>query len=1486
MSKINERILPKEVNTDISPLYLGNDKASFIRGIDYALYGSGTDMVYKPEESNKLYDSTFVPPVGANYGIGRKVSVETNEVYVLAYNSNQQHFIYRIKDNKCEYVYRGKELGFILDPLHFIMQGRIEVVQYKIGDIDKTFLIWTDNNDDQHFLCVEDSIATDSFNDTAFPYFKTKYPKREYLLLGLRAFTDCIQIKEVPSSGKGLNKLKFKTWKFRISGYDVYGRPLEHGKISDTFYIPDCTNDNTQCLDLTFDLLSPLVDKVAIEFSNDCGVNWKRHALIDKYEPCKGDYWQRSINKSLSIVDNKITYRFCPGEQCLAITSDQTKRNFNPVPNKSGGVIKLQNGIALVNNEYDQKPFSCDVLDKIKFSVENPLPDNQTDITISNRTITVWMMIYNPQIERPQAIWTLKDRNVWGGIGAGIPVFNGLAGKYHQNLAETDSDGFVGYLSDGSVAVSRQYKFKSEVSNFIYKLLLQFETLNKSNEDDWIYSGSAASDELINNIYLQKFEFKNVRPGKYLFRIAGHTAKLTEDYKSTSTYFGGLLKFKGKFPDVFTPFEARELEVDVCEKDYDGMKENQVVYVYDLTSPTSLLGVSTTKASSFYLYEDNDNDKGINPIAHASVLKPVTSLFSGGSVQMNHTDYNGFWFGAYETGGEVTIVAKVNRLCKEENLVALEWKASEGYGLKSNIVFATNNWADFQKEKCNRIIIKGKVADCENGNGMPGITVALTGGLTTVTDGDGNYELVTYDWKRIYNENQLSRNDKLFFITSGRCRVVNCDDAVCIPSLPVIRPSCDNCKERIIMMPLTKVKRSNKNIKGLQLGGRYPLGVGGADWMDRKGFVQHKQEWLMDIPTVNEMGVFGFPRIKWQIDPSVTFAPWIERLYFYWGKNVKYTDFHSWVVDRIEFIDATGSINNISPTQIRIHYSSLNEYNKQYNYSTNSTWQVIDEKDSLIVTDTVHFIGNGDYTLFPKNITALVRSDKQGQYFQIDYTTDLKDLKEGALFKLFREPECAETELYYEVCETIDVEDGKPVRNFGYLNIYDSYFVDRQIPTPFVQTKKVKKAVDGAANPIVYTEVEESESVNVLKSYGWPFEHHSPSDFWGIKCGNYGRVNAKNDLENIVRKEDQLALSGGLGVNGNTNYLHYFDKDRVKEFGREYGSITAALVKGNNVVVICRNKTFVSVYDDNTVRISQDGAARVLSGDKQFSNPQNVRLFGCREQDRNVIATDGNVIGWVDGSRIEVILHDFADGQDIVKGKFESFIRRKIKSIDRSHKKDTKVLRYLHGEINPKNGSFTFTDYKIDSASCVNNSYDAQIEGNETVCVDIQSKSLRRFAHYTPEMYASLPGEDQDKQLFSFKNALPYSHYNNSESSLNFFGVQCQPMIKIAMATDPLLFKNTTSIIIHCDNIVFFAKEVITHTKQKSWIPRNWFKRVNKYWIAPFLCDLNSLTDKDKPLTNGEKLRAKGIEVLLVGDPDNSNKYFELTAIEINAIKT
>ncbi len=96
------------------------------------------------------------------------------------------------------------------------------------------------------------------------------------------------------------------------------------------------------------------------------------------------------------------------------------------------------------------------------------------------------------------------------------------------------------------------------------------------------------------------------------------------------------------------------------------------------------------------------------------------------------------------------------------------------------------------------------------------------------------------------------------------------------------------------------------------------------------------------------------------------------------------------------------------------------------------------------------------------------------------------------------------------------------------------------------------------------------------------------------------------------------------------------------------------------------------------------------------------------------------------------------------------------------------------------------------------------------------------------------------------------------------------------MATDPLQVKHYLAIEVYVDNAVLFAPKISTGFKQESLIPRNWFRRGEKFFVAPFLCN-------SKELFSGDNLRGRWIEVLLAGDPDQLETYSELTGVIIFA---
>lgn len=1476
--------IPAELNLVIAPHHLGPERGRFIRNLDYAQIsnskGDDNYLVFKPLQANELLDPSFILPEGENRCAGRYVSRETKEVYVHVWNSNSNHSIYRIKNGKCQFVLIDPKLNFQRNPRHFVGEGRAAVFSVCMGDKTKTIYCFTDSFNTQRFICVEDSIATNFFNPELFPRFKGDYNREELFSLGLAEPWDCIEVKEVKTgSATRTNKIKYKFLQFRLTYIDPYGRPAEDGVISEPYYQTDCEANLADCLDLTFGAGGPLWERIKIEVRRGCSTEWSYYDTIEKYENCDKEWYERVLNKKINLdpLTNKITYRFCNDKECIPVPDVRTQRVENPLPKISESLFPFAGGLGLGGNTYQEKPLTCEVVDKIHFSVEKPTEASLP--IIANRTIVVWMVIHNPyDNKKMQPVYRRDERNVFGGLGYDGREESRVGGVYEQTFGDPEQEGFVGILqgsAGGMITISKQYRYTGR------------DFLGILEPGDWVESGVEFDLDIARNErWLQRFEFKNVPPGANIFRILGHKS-LPADPTSvgTSTYFASIREVgNNKQPDFSNDawVYARELFINKCEGDYDSMADNKIVEVEDLTHPLKDNSFArATRVCAGYVYETNENSQGRLPISGAQVAMAISG--DADAQYVRRTDYNGFFFSAAKDKDH-TLSVKVQRQCKYEEVGKIDWNKNEASGLKKATFFATQKWASYQTEECNRIRIKGKVVDCESGIGMPRMMVGLTNGQFTRTNLSGEYELITYSFEPFsmgisippFNNPSINQQDYLVFSSTNKCRITTCEDSPCLPVVPIERPDCVNCTPRIIAIDDTLLKILALKERGLQLGGRYEFGIKVADWMGRKSFIQAPA--MLEIPTVNEIGGFAFPIVNWSFD-DIVFPAWVKKIYFTYTKNLRYSDFHTWVVDRFELIDAAGNENAVAPTQIRVYYSSLNEYNKQNNFSTNSTWQLVDEKDSLRLTDTVHFVANGDGAIYPEVITELVRFDKDGRYFNIEYNSKLADLKEGALIKFMREQECSEVETHYEICETLTVINGIPEKKNGVLNAFDSYFVNRQIPTPIVTTRKVRKQVEGS-DPLVFEEVEESETVNTLKSYGWPFEHHSPSDLWGTKCANRGRVGYKNEFANVMCKASEIALSGVIGTNGLENYLHYFDEARKKTFDPlQWGSIVACIPQPKRVLCICENDHFIVPYDDNSIRVA-DGRAVVLSADKQFGSPipSVGRKFGCQKDDRNTIGYADGVAHWMDRTENGNVFHDFAKAYDVSEGRWDNFLRKKIRSIETNGNEGS---RYFHQHINPNDGQCYFTDFRLNNPVFINDTDSPKIEENETLAVDIATRTLRKFSSFTPEMYASLKSDENDKQFFSFKDGLPYRHYSSNPVLFNtFYGVKCQRYFSIVVAIDPQKVAEAVALEVYTDDIILYAPRVRTQFGQVSKIPRNWFKRGEKFWVAPFLCDINSIGGNPvKNIFDGNKTRGRWIEILLAGDPDKLDQYSELTGV-------
>jgi hypothetical protein len=408
------------------------------------------------------------------------------------------------------------------------------------------------------------------------------------------------------------------------------------------------------------------------------------------------------------------------------------------------------------------------------------------------------------------------------------------------------------------------------------------------------------------------------------------------------------------------------------------------------------------------------------------------------------------------------------------------------------------------------------------------------------------------------------------------------------------------------------------------------------------------------------------------------------------------------------------------------------------------------------------------------------------------------------------------------------------------------------------------------------------------------------SNFWGYKIWNKGRVGVKNPYEAVLNNINQIALSGALSISGQLNYLAYFDDKLKVDFDvPDMKGIVAAFPSLGRIHIICQYGNFIVGYNDDIARVNSQGQVIVPSGSNVFGNPQETDgEYGCQLEDKNTIRHKDGYIFFVDKSRSEFVRYNgpnvksmtkdetqIIDG--IIKGQCDAWFRSKCKQIQ------SDKTRYFLSWIDAVTNRVTLSDFSLTTKSYINTERDYNAKVNEAVSFDIQTRDLRLWHSFTPEYGASLVGDILSSQMFTFKNGVPYAHYNvNNNNSFNvFYGVQCERVFKLIANNNPFKKKKFLNISIYCKQSLYFSDKIRTESGQRSRILLSQFTQAEYFSFAPFMCDLNTLNDSGIPssknnLFEGNTLYGSYIEISLIGDPKMDNKYSELFGVIVDAFDT
>jgi len=1567
------KLIPVKCNLDLAPDYIDEQTARFIKGLTPFTGSNGenasvlegeNEIKLKPNQSNELYVNIPIP-AGENFCVGARGFAESNEVYVAVWNSNNDHFWYRLNcsTRTFDIIKIDACFNFQKKPEYFMGIGQITLTLIPLvnPDTKEEFIAkelkWTDNYNPQGYLRVQDCIDTNGFDDTLFPYFAGNYDRCPIVRMGVPTPKECIKVTEVPvtlinktdiviqfsngvtvdevatgvtfagipgsylvtfeAAGNLLritlntpgtqfnnvgailvisgtvsnngprnvfvasiysnfvndqksNRLLYQKWFFMQQNVDVWGRPSEWGIRSSEYVagINDClagSNNIPRCVELGLDAGNPFIDSINIGFiscANGISTIWKKEITLFLYKGSNiGEWWKRERNPDIAYdqATNKITYKFCREKECDIIPPDETTRIENPLPKRSAAIMDLNHETALFNNKSKFPPFSQELRDKITHTV---IPPSQTDLGL--RTITVYLAIYNEFLASPtdpqgRFVAVVPDGNngyYFGGITSTGQYSGAWAERYQQRFKNKAQSGFCGYLVGGGSVISTQVIQQSD-GTFL--------------DDPKHTLGVGQNGTGDGKLVLQKFVFTNLPKGKYIFRLASHLSDSNSDanYRQTSTTMWGLTTYtrvNGQLKlNSQTRERSQELLIDVCTKDYDTLKDDtKILMVADLAA---VVQGGEYKAICRYVYETNRNGYNQSPVELLDIGAPNMT-------NSQITDHNGFMWATTRGKGRSYGIHHIDR-CVMANLV---FNQSNTAGMVIEPPVFTQGVLD---RPCNRVLIKGKILLQGTNIGVSNALVTITRGSSAVTDENGEFEILAHDSVIDFMFSKL-RKDKI--VINSVCSY----EGMCIDIVPVW-PACTNCNERVI--DIDTIILVYNNLKGLLSGSTRPLGCVGWDWLGRATFVQPLG--LINIPTMIETKSIAPSTVQINIDPAATFPAEVEYITFFVGPETTLEKYLTWIADKVEFIDAQGLINDITPTQVRIYYGSILEFWKLNNGNVTTAWDFIPEGQKRpVLNDRVRFWINGDGKFFEKSINSLVKYDDTGKAFTVDYTTDLKDLKENALIRLERLKNCTGNEKYREICGSkVEIRNGKALTNRFILDAFDTYYLNRAMPVPAPvivapTTAAITTTVTTGDTAVATQQIPiPTPTVLQLRTFGFKFEHFAPSNFWGDGC-LIGREHVKNPYEAELIEPYQVMRSGSMSINGQLNYLCYFDDRKKLNFEiPECGGITSVLQKIGMIAAICKTKIFGVGFNDNLGRINQDGTFQAGSIDNEFGKPQTIDDYGCHPKDKMSIQFKNGLAMWVDRNRAEAVVSDFAKVTSFTKERCNAWFKAKVKQVL------TDELAYFTGAITPANEYLITNQTLAGDMSYINQERTYKPLIPETVSFHISTRELIQWFGFTYENYAWLDGDILNNQMFSFMKGIPYSHYNGKQNgSFNVFhGVETEKVFDVIChledaSKDKMFFVITN----FCEDQLFFSDDIRTSAKQFSrLLLDHWYKGAYSS-SGPLLCDLNTIPDPNMPvatgvnkLMDGDRLYGGWIRIRLVGDPSKNSAYCEVLGIDI-----
>lgn len=1427
---------PQKINLDKGQKYLTAEESTFIKNhevLQNIHNGIGQNMGMGTPTPGNFAACEIEQPAGENYSVGSYHSPLTNETYSWHYNSNGIHYIERIGAKGCEIVYHGPCLELSAEPRHSIEQWRATMRIEKVcPNRDGKYLVWTDGLNPIGYLDVEASISTNSFTT---PFFDICATGCTELQMCVPDPCGCLSGEFIPltEGQEGLSNTLLDVpiqLMYRHVYYD--NRKSLWSTRSSVYYqnARGCFDNSvgaSRCLKFRVPVGNPLVDRIEIAYTID-GQNWYITETVDKYTKYNNSqekWYTRGISSSLlnfSQDDCSFDYIFCNDKEKTPVPPSEVTRVVNTMPRQPQGILEVKDSLGFFNYIDGICPIDKSEISKFDINIDCSDTTGQ-DCSTQYATVTARVLIHNTEENLNQYVYRQKGGSRNDPDDKADPVyFGGISVNplrpqqllYGQKF-NGDTRDFIAYV-EGTYFWGETKQWQS-TANFGARtergVISSMQNLADRNAMEFlVYNG---------NFFYQEVKIKVPKGSMGFVRLVSH--QQTTGFGSaqdTSTQVIGTVDIRqyagnSDITDIpsFNGYN-REIYFDTCFGD---------VELFDsfIINDNSAAGAGGSSYSGYVRDTENAPLEGLN------------IRFESTSEIIAVTDHNGF-YSFYKNGADNSQIELLGELnCGAfSTLQNISITGTEATNTEFDIGITSLPYKnDFYAT------VKLPVKDCD-GQGVPGIRVALSGSKYKVTD---NFGVATFKIRNFITRNRtvravvLNNNGCLSFDCEGECNP-------CMPTFNQLTPACYQGKPTI-ELPDAVINISGfvKGVNGLKSGGRYPFAIivkGNCGRLSAAYPIKY-----LDIPRTQDKGFLSFCSLSYNASGMVL-PEWADCVEILRGINLNRYELQ-WKVDKIETTD---------DGKLRLTIQSLNHYNSRFNFQSNTVYQ-------YLKGDRVEFIRNGDGTIFTTASNGLLnylilspfndevisgQTDAPADFFnQILIPNDgrLSGLTEGAIIELQR-PNQNTTEtgtIYYGICASIPVENGQLVYPTGTFKTFDTYLVNRTIGS-FIGT----------------------------------FEHFSPSDFWGttiLRISDIGKAYVQNQYETEKRFGRNITINSPTQAN-------YFG-DLVKRFNAPgQGDIIAMDIKDARIILaICENDNFIAESADDLVRVGGDGVIRAIPADQIISDPQpkTSGTYGCQyDHIGSIFFGDGYAV-WRDINKHAYITHNYAFANDAGEGKVQSYFQRTSQEIETHNRSQSDPLNKFRMAVGQHTGTkMIYNTAKTIRQSGINNAQKPYVYPNDTICYHPVLDDWFGFASFTPERYSQVDIFDgQGCAFLSYQNSVPYIHPLLPEKWNEFYGLAVDEMVAVTLNKFPEKMKRALSIEVQSDTL-WFSPEISTdNVNFTSEIPVVRWARNNRKINASFLFNKNSaggLFGNNKTIV-AEDTRGFFVTVLLIRDNTDAFKY-------------